>query len=42
MDPSLPNLDYSDFVTNPKDFEEYYRDACEQIPLDMPVPIKNP
>lgn len=36
MDPSLPNIDYSDFTTNPSDFAEYYRGAQEQMPNDMP------
>ena len=36
MDPSLPNIDYSDFKTNPADFAEYYRGAQEQMPRDMP------
>ena len=38
MDPSLPNIDYSDFKTNAKDFHEYYRDAYEELPNDMPRP----
>ena len=38
VDPSLPNVDYGDFITNLRDFEEYYRDAREQLPYDMPVP----
>ena len=38
MDPSLPNINYGDFVTNPQDFAEYYRDASEPIPGDMPRP----
>ena len=36
MDPSLPNIDYSDFKTNPADFKEYYRDAYEPMPSNMP------
>lgn len=36
MDPSLPNIDYSDFKTNPDDFKEYYRDAFEPMPSNMP------
>ena len=27
MDPSLPNLDYTLFQTDPEEFKEYYRDA---------------
>ena len=38
MDPILPNIDYSDFKTNPQDFSEYYLDAQEQFPHDMPKP----
>ena len=38
MDPSLPNIDYSDFTTNPQDFTEYYRDAHEHLPHDRPIP----
>ena len=38
MDPSLPNINYGDFTTKPNDFAEYYRDAKEQIPGDMPRP----
>ena len=38
MDPSLPNINYGDFVTNPQDFVEYYRDASESIPGDMSRP----
>ena len=38
MDPTLPNIDYSDFTTNPQDFAEYYRDAHEHIPHDRPTP----
>ena len=38
MDPIIPNIDYSDFKTNPQDFSEYYRDAQEQLPHDMPKP----
>ena len=36
--PSLPNIDFGDFTTNPKDFKEYDRDAHEQLPHDMPKP----
>ncbi len=36
MDPSLPNIDYSDFKTNPDDFKECYRDAYEPMPSNMP------
>ena len=38
MDPSLPVIDYSDFVTKPRDFAEYYRDVKEELPHDMPTP----
>ena len=38
MDLSLPNIDYSDFRTNPVDFTEYYRDAQEQMHSDMSKP----
>ena len=38
MDPSLPNIDYGDFTTNPQDFAEYYRDAHEHLPHDRPTP----
>ena len=38
MDPSLPVIDYGDFKTKPQDFAEYYRDAREQPPHDMPTP----
>ena len=38
MDPSLLVIDYGDFKTKPQDFAEYYRDAREQLPHDMPTP----
>ena len=38
MDPSLPNVDYSDFIIKPQDFSECYRDIKEQLPRDMLVP----
>ena len=38
MDPSLPNIDYGVFKTKAQDFAEYYRDAHEHLPYDMPVP----
>ena len=38
MDPTLPIIDYGDFKANPNDFKEYYRDAHEEHPLDMPRP----
>ena len=38
MDPSLPKIDYGAFKTRPQDFAEYYRDAHEHLPHDMPVP----
>ncbi len=31
-------MDYSDFITNPQDFAEHYRDAHESIPGDRPRP----
>ena len=42
MDTSLPNINYGDFITNPKDFAEYYRDAHEPLPGDMPRPRGRP
>ena len=42
MDPSLPNINYGDFVTKPHDFAEYYRDTSELIPGDMPRPRGRP
>ena len=38
MDPSFPNIDYADFAVNRKDFEDYYRDANEMKPRNMPRP----
>ena len=38
MDPALPVIDYSLFRTKAEDFKEYYRDACEELPHDMPKP----
>ena len=38
MDPFLLNIDYSDFMTKPVNFTEYYRDAHESLPEDMPKP----
>jgi hypothetical protein len=39
MDPSLPNVDYTSFVTNREEFLIHYRDAKEQLPPDAPVPF---
>jgi hypothetical protein len=39
MDPSLPNVDYTSFVTNREEFLIHYRDAKEQLPLDAPSPF---
>ena len=36
IDPSLPSMDYSVFKTKPEDFKEYYRDAEEDMPHQMP------
>ena len=38
FDPTIPNLDYSIFKTAPDDFKEYYRDAKEELPHNMPKP----
>ena len=38
MDPSFPNIDYSDFEVNRKDFEDYYRNVEETKPNNMPRP----
>ena len=38
MDPTLPIIDYGDFNTNPNDFKEYYRDAHDELPMNMPRP----
>ena len=38
LDPSLPNVAYGDFITNPNDFGEYYREAHEQLPHDIHIP----
>lgn len=38
MDPSFPNIDYSDFEVNGKDFEDYYRNAVETNPKNTPRP----
>ena len=38
MDHSLLNIDYSDFMTKPVNFAEYYRDAHESLPEDMAKP----
>ena len=38
MDPSFPNIDYSDFKMNRKDFEDYYRNVEETKPNNMPRP----
>ena len=38
MDPTLPNIDYSVFNYNTDGFQEMYRGAVEQLPLDAPKP----
>ena len=38
MDHSLPNIDYIDFMTKPQNFAEYYRDAHESLPGEIPKP----
>ena len=38
MDPTFPIIDYGDFNTNPNDFKEYYRDAHDELPMNMPRP----
>jgi hypothetical protein len=41
MNPELPNIQYSDFVTTAADFQEYYRGAEEEMPHNMPIPKGN-
>lgn len=38
LDPRLPNIDYSHFVSNRQDFQMHYRDAKEPLPDFMPKP----
>ena len=38
MDPSLPRMDYSVFKTKPEDLKEYYGNAEEEMPHQMPRP----
>ena len=38
MDPRLPNVDYSQFISSQEDFKAYYFDAEEPMPHRMPVP----
>ena len=42
LDPSMPNLDYTIFRTKAEDFIEYYRDAKEQMPHQVPKPRGKP
>ena len=42
LDPALPNLDYTIFQTRAEDFIEYYRDAQEQLPHQLPKPRGRP
>jgi hypothetical protein len=39
MDPSLPNIDYTSFVTQRDEFLIHYCDAREQLPPDAPAPL---
>ena len=36
LDPDLPKIIYSIFISDPKDFAEYYQDAAEDLPHSMP------
>ena len=38
MDPSLLRMDYFVFKTKPEDFKEYYRNAEEEMPHQVPRP----
>jgi hypothetical protein len=38
MDPRLPNIDYTRFVSNREEFQMHYRGAREQLPDFMPRP----
>ena len=38
FDPRLPNIDYTAFQDNAHDFQEYYRDAVEEMPPRVPKP----
>ena len=42
MDPALPVIDYALFRTKAEDFKEYYHDAYEELPHDMPRPRGRP
>jgi hypothetical protein len=38
LNPELPQVQYSDFQTNADKFKEFYRDAEEEMPHNMPKP----
>ena len=38
FDPRLPNVNYTAFQDNAHDFQEYYRDAVEEMPPRVPKP----
>ena len=38
FDPRLPGIDYAAFSSNANDFQEYYRNAKEELPPRMPPP----
>ena len=42
LDPSLPNIDYTEFKMISEDFKEYYRDAMEEDPPRKPRPRGRP
>ena len=42
MDPQEPNLDYTLFNDEVNEFAEYYRDAVEELPHQMPKPRGRP
>ena len=42
MDKALPQFDLSIFNMNPEEFKEYYRDAKEQLPRELPRPRGKP
>ena len=42
MNPELPHIDYSEFITKPEEFREYYRYAEEELPHKMPRPRGEP
>ena len=41
FDPVRPNIDYEDFKTDRKEFQEQYIGADEKVPHKMPVPGGN-